>query len=87
MVVKESKTNENWTEKVPDEVLMMRRMNKTGCRAVPDLIGYKRYMHVKKHRIYMEFCPHSDLAMLDLKYKRFRFVSPYLQSFSYSPDH
>ena len=53
----------------------MRRMNQAGCQAVPDLIAYKRYVHVRKHRIYMEFCPYGDLAMLNLNYKRFRFVT------------
>lgn len=77
-MVKESKTIpvERWTGEVPEEVLMMRRMNKTDCQAVPHLIDYKRYSHVRKHRIYMEFCPHSDLAKLDLNYKRFRSVNP-----------
>ena len=77
MVVKESKTVsvERWTRQVPEEVKMMRRMNNTNCQAVPKLIAYKRYMHVRKHRIYMEFCPHSDLTTLNLNYKRFRFVN------------
>lgn len=88
MVIKESKTVpvERWTEKVPEEVKMMRRMNNTGCQAVPQLIAYKRYMHVRKHRIYMEYCPHGDLAALNLNYKRFRFVNCYLQAFIHLPD-
>ena len=74
MVIKESKTVsvELWTGEVPEEVLMMRRMNKTDCYTVPALIDYKRYVHVRKHRIYMEFCPYGDLATLGLNYKRFR---------------
>lgn len=88
MVVKESKTVpiERWTREVPEEVKMMRRMDNTNCQAVPKLIGYKRYLHVRKHRIYMEFCPHSDLATLSLNYKRFRFVKPHLLTVSYSAD-
>lgn len=65
---------------------MMRRMNNTDCQAVPRLIDYKRYMHAKKHRIYMEFCPYSDLATLGLNYKRFRFVNPCSQVFLHPPD-
>lgn len=65
---------------------MMRRMNKTDCYAVPNLIDYKRYMHVRKHRIYMEFCTYGDLATLSLNYKRFRLVDPYYQAFLHSPD-
>lgn len=81
IVVKESKTTpvEKWTGEVPEEVKMMRRMNKTDCEAVPDLIAYKRYKHVRKHRIYMEFCPYNDLATLSLNYKRFRFVDPQIK--------
>ena len=88
IVIKESKTIpvERWNGEVPDEVQMMRRMNNTNCQAVPKLIAYKRYMHVRKHRIYMEFCPHSDLATLNLNYKRFRFVNPHLQAIWYSAD-
>ena len=76
-MIKESKTIpvERWTGEVPEEVKMMRRMNQAGCQAVPDLIAYKRYVHVRKHRIYMEFCPCGDLAILNLNYKRFRFVT------------
>lgn len=83
IVIKESKTIPVgiWTGKVPEEVKMMRRMNKTDCQTVPELFAYKRYMHVRKHRIYMEYCPHSDLATLNLNYKRFRFVNPNLSSF------
>ena len=74
MVIKESSPirAQAWTnEGVPEEVKMMRRMNKTDCHAVPNLIGYKRYVRVEKHRIYMEFCPHGDLEFLNIKYKRF----------------
>ena len=74
MVVKESKAfhPQEWTrEGVPKEVKMMRRMNKTDCQAVPNLIGYKRYVKVRKHRIYMDFCPYGDLQFLNIKYKRF----------------
>lgn len=87
-MIKESKTAsaERWTGKVPEEVKMMRRMNNTNCQAVPKLIAYKRYIHVRKHRIYMEFCPYSDLATLSLKYKRFRFVNTRIYAFVYSPD-
>ena len=49
----------------------MRRMNKTNCPAVPKLIGYKRYVKARKHRIYMDYCPHGDLEFLNTKYKRF----------------
>ena len=79
-MVKESKAVpvEDWTGEVPEEVKMMRRLNKTDCRAVPKLIAYKRYNHVRKHRIYMEFCHYSDLATLNLNYKRFRFVHAHL---------
>ena len=88
MVVKECKTVpiDKWTGEVPDEVKMMRRLNKTDCPAVPNLIAYKRYMHVRKHRIYMEFCPYSDLATLSLNYKRFRSVHVYVHLFSDSTD-
>lgn len=80
IVIKESKTIpvEKWTGEVPEEVKMMRRLNKTGCQAVPKLIAYKRYMHVRKHRIYMEYCPYGDLVTLNVNYKRFRLVDPYL---------
>ena len=74
MVIKESGAcqAQEWTRQgVPEEVKMMRRMNKTGCQAVPNLIGYKRYVKVRKHRIYMDFCPHGDLEFLNIKYKRF----------------
>ena len=74
MVIKESKAfdAQEWIrEGVPEEVKMMRRMNKTDCQAVPNLIGYKRYVKVRKHRIYMEFCPYGDLEFLNIKYKRF----------------
>lgn len=82
IVVKESKTLpvETWNQGVPEEVKMMQRMNNTSCPAVPKLIAYKRYMRVRKHRIYMEFCPYSDLAALGLNYKRYRYVSPHLQA-------
>ena len=75
-MIKESKTvsSKEWTGEVPEEVKMMQRMNKTNCEAVPELLAYKRYKHVRKHRIYMEFCPYSDLEALSLRYKRFRFV-------------
>ncbi len=87
MVIKESKTIpvQLWGE-VPEEVKMMRRMEKTDCQAVPKLIAYKRYAHVRKHRIYMEYCPYSDLDVLDINYKRFRFVNPDLQAFLHSPN-
>ena len=77
-MIKESKTvsRETWTGQVPEEVKMMQRMKKTDCKVVPELITYRRYMHVRKHRIYMEFCPYSDLAALNLRYKRFRSVNP-----------
>ena len=77
-MIKESKTasTETWTGQVPEEVKMMQRMKKTDCNVVPELITYRRYSHVRKHRVYMEFCPYSDLAALNLKYKRFRFVNP-----------
>ena len=65
---------------------MMRRMNKTDCQAVPNLIGYKRYVRVRKHRIYMEFCPHGDLEFLNIKYKRFWSVYHNLQAFGDLPD-
>ena len=79
IVIKESKTMpiDRWNGQVPEEVKMMRRMNNTDCQSVPDLITYKRYMHVRKHRIYMEYCPYSDLERLNLNYKRFRLVNPY----------
>ena len=95
IVIKESKTVplKQWTGEVPEEVKMMQRMNNTNCEAVPELIAYRRYMHVRKHRIYMEFCPYSDLEALNLKYKRFRFVKPcfhgfvFIQSFrAYFPE-
>ena len=90
-MIKESKTvpADKWTSEVsevPEEVKMMRRMNNTDCQVVPDLISYKRYVHVRKHRIYMEYCPHGDLATLNLNYKRFRFVISYLRAFVYLPD-
>ncbi|KAM0798993.1 kinase-like domain-containing protein [Usnea florida] len=83
MVIKESNAfhAQEWArEGVPEEVKMMRRMNKTDCPTVPDLIGYKRYVKVRKHRIYMEFCPHGDLEFLNIKYKRFWtfFPEPFL---------
>ena len=73
---------------------MMRRMNNTRCHAVPKLIAFKRYVRAKKHRIYMEFCPYSDLTALNVNYKRFRFVSSHPQvpfcpadrSITYFPD-
>lgn len=82
IVVKESKTLsvEKWNEGVPEEVKMMCRMNNTNCQAVPKLIAYKRYVPVRKHRIYMEFCPYSDLTALNLNYKRFRFVNSHLRA-------
>ena len=77
-MIKESKTEspEKWTGEVPEEVRMMKRMNNTNCKAVPELRAYRRYMHVRKHRIYMEFCPYRDLAALNLRYKRFRLANP-----------
>lgn len=77
-MIKESKTesSEKWTGEVPEEVRMMKRMNNTNCEAVPELIAYRRYIHVRKHRIYMEFCPYRDLAALNLRYKRFRLANP-----------
>ena len=83
-MIKETKAVpvEQWTGEVPEEVKMMRRLNKTDCQAVPDLIAYRRYMHVRKHRIYMEFCHFGDLATLDLNYKRFRSVHACFQLFS-----
>ena len=82
-MIKESKAEspEKWTGEVPEEVKMMQRMNKTNCDVIPELIAYKRYMHVRKHRIYMEFCPYSDLATLSLRYKRFRFVNSRFHGF------
>lgn len=79
-MIKESKAEspEKWTGEVPEEVKMMKRMNNTSCEAVPKLKAYRRYLHVRKHRIYMEFCPYSDLDALNLRYKRFRFVNPCL---------
>ena len=87
MVIKESKTIpvERWTGEVPEEAKMMRRMIKADCQAVPDLIAYKRYVHVRKHRIYMEFCPYGDLATLSLNYERFRFVNRIFKLL-YSPE-
>ena len=87
-MIKESKKarREEWNGEVPEEVKMMRRMNKTNCEVVPELKAYKRYMHVRKHRIYMEFCPYGDLATLNLNYKRFRFESPYIHTLVFRPD-
>ena len=88
MVIKESKTIpvEHWTGQVPEEVKMMQSMNTTKCRAVPELLAYKRYPHVRKHRIYMEFCPYSDLATLNSKYQRFRYLNPRLYAFLFSSN-
>ena len=66
----------DWNSDVPEEVKMMQRMKKTGCQSVPELIDYKRYIHVRKHRIYMEFCPYKDLFELNLNYCKFRLVHP-----------
>ena len=52
----------------------MSKLNKTRCHAIPRLFGYKRYKHVFKHRIYMEYCPYKDLSVLLRRYSRFRFV-------------
>lgn len=80
MVVKEETHDRiNWREeasirKVPSEVKIMRKLNKKECHAVPRLFNYKRYAHVYKHRMYMEFCPFKDLSVLCGRYARFRFV-------------
>lgn len=78
MVIKEElHTREAWKEYisnriVPNEVKIMAKLNKTRCHAIPRLFNYKRYPHVHKHRVYMEFCPHGDLAVLQSRYARFR---------------
>ena len=79
MVVKEEVyAKEDWTEykEVPNEVKVMSRLNKAKCHALTRLINYKRYPHVYKHRLYLEFCPHNDLDKLIKRYSRFRFVVP-----------
>ena len=82
MVVKEeSKKMKDWNEYevargVPREVKVMSELNKANCHAIPRLFKYKRYPHVYKHRIYMEFCPYKDLEVLCSRYSRFKFVLP-----------
>ena len=61
---------------VPAEVKVMSKLNKANCHAITRLIDYKRYPHVYKHRMYMEFCPHNDLDRLIKRYSGFRFVVP-----------
>ena len=62
--------------RVPDEIKVMSKLNKAKCHAITRLYNYRRYPHVYKHRIYMEFCPHNDLDRLIKRYTRFRFVVP-----------
>ena len=61
---------------VPQEIKVMSKLNKAKCHAITRLFNYKRYPHVYKHRMYMEFCPHNDLNRLIMRYSRFRFVTP-----------
>ena len=82
MAVKEESYSEReWLEHkdirdVPDEIKVMSKLNKAKCHAITRLFNYKRYPHVYKHRMYMEFCPHNDLDRLIKRYSRFRFVVP-----------
>lgn len=87
-MIKESKTVpiERWAEEIHEEVKMMRRMNNTDCQAIPKLKAYKRYPHVRKHRIYMAYCPYGDLAMLNMNYKRFRYMYFYPEVFINTAD-
>lgn len=81
MVIKEeTHTREEWTsikdvKKVPSEVKVMSKLNKIHCYAIPRLFNYKRYPHVYKHRMYMEYCSFNDLAVLCKRYTRFRLVT------------
>ena len=82
MAVKEQPyKKEDWmkykdVKEVPDEIKVMSKLNKAKCHAITRLFNYKRYPHVYKHRIYMEFCPHNDLDRLINRYSGFRFVVP-----------
>ena len=82
MVIKEvSHTKEDWIKRedfrqVPREIKVMSKLNKAECHAITRLFNYKRYSHVYKHRMYMEFCPHKDLDTLIKRYSGFRFVVP-----------
>ena len=60
---------------VPPEVKVMSKLNKKHCHAIPRLFNYKRYPLEGKHRIYMEYCPFHDLAVLWSRYNRFRSVT------------
>lgn len=61
---------------MPMEVKMMRKMEETKCLSVVGYIAYKRFLHDKVHRIYMEYCPHGDLKRLYKRYRKFRCVCP-----------
>ena len=67
--------NEENSSKVPGEVKIMSKLNKARCQAIPRLFNYRRYKHVYKHRMYMEYCPYKDLSVLITRYRRFRFVT------------
>lgn len=53
----------------------MEEMNLTGCEAVVELRGYRRYMRHSIHRIYMEYCPYGDLRRLCKRYRGYRWVT------------
>ena len=83
MVVKEeTHTRQQWRSSdpiyrdVPPEVKIMSRLNKSRCHAIPRLYHYRRYKHVYRHRLYMEFCPYRDLSVLLSRYRRFRQFLP-----------
>lgn len=66
--------NYKWNPMVPNEVRIMKLMNKTHCRGVVRLRAYRRYCHKKVHRLYLRYCPHGDLRRLIERYRRFRQV-------------
>lgn len=74
MVIKQMTggSRNKWKRKMPDEVKIMKKMNKTNCPGVVCLKTYKRYLHARVHRVYMEYCPHGDLKRLVDRYRRFR---------------
>jgi len=76
MVIKQSHggLNYKWDPKVPNEVRIMKLLNKTHCRGMVRLRAYRRYCHKKVHRLYLRYCPHGDLRRLIDRYRRFRQV-------------
>ena len=93
MVIKEvSETDDRdaWMQhqflrQVPRETKIMSLLDQAHCHAIPRLYGYKRYPHVCKHRMYMEFCPYDDLWNLCNRYRNAGFVIsgfPFVQPLS-----